>query len=223
MGGSFAQIGRGDPSWRGARSRGRFSPGACRPHSLVRYIRAGRLVSFTLHPLCVLLFSLLLFLAFFVSSAPALLRPTPSFPLCCPPLVLYTHNTLLAGPACRMPSVNPPYPSITLVTSISTGYSADTSRLPAYRASHSGRYHPYSRAHPSHYENHMVRACDSISPRVLLRHWTLIRVCVQSADNCRLSVPRPADFPAPAALKLRSGELKFCFPPSLSLCGYFIE
>lgn len=139
-------------------------------------------------------------------------------------LTSFLHtSTLLAGPACRMPSVRPPYPSFTLVMSSSTGNSADTSRLPAYRASHSGRYHPYSRAHPSHHENHMVRACDSISPRVLLRHWTLIRVCVQSADNCRLSVPRPADFPAPAALKLRSGELKFCFPPSLSLCGYFIE
>ena len=220
MGGSFAQIGRGDPSWRGARSRGRFSPGACRPHSLVRYIRAGRLVSFTLHPLCVLLFSLLLFLAFFVPPPPhtffSIFQSTPRY-------FLHKYNTLLAGPAYRMPSVNPPYPSFTLVMSSSTGNSADTSRLPAYRASHSGRYHPYSRAHPSHHENHMVRACDSISPRVLLRHWTLIRVCVQSADNCRLSVPRPADFPAPAALKLRSGELKFCFPPSLSLCGYFIE
>ena len=168
MGGYFAQKGRGHPSWRGARSRGRFSPGACRPHSLVRYIRAGRPVSFTLRPLCVLLFSLLLFLAFFVSSAPALLRPTPSFPFCCPPLVLYTHNTLLAGPACRMPSVNPPFPSFTLVMSNNMGNPADTSRLPTYRASHLGRFHPYPRAHPSYHESHMVRARRSILSRVSL-------------------------------------------------------
>ena len=140
---------------------------------------------------------------FFYFASP--LRPSllslalPRFlrPLCsCPPphtfffifqsnprSFLHKYSTLSAGPAYRMPSVNPPYPSFTLVMSSSTGNSADTSRLPAYRASHSGRYHPYSRAHPSHHENHMVRACDSISPRVLLRHWTLIRVCVQSADN----------------------------------------
>ncbi|ETW86248.1 hypothetical protein HETIRDRAFT_114852 [Heterobasidion irregulare TC 32-1] len=55
-----------------------------------------------------------------------------------------------------MPSVNPPYPSLALVMSSNTGNSADTSRLPAYRASHFERYHPDSRAHPSHHGNHMT-------------------------------------------------------------------
>ncbi|ETW86269.1 hypothetical protein HETIRDRAFT_449133 [Heterobasidion irregulare TC 32-1] len=57
-----------------------------------------------------------------------------------------------------MSSVRPPYPSFTLVMSsnMSTmSNPADTSRLPAYRASHLGRFHPYPRAHPSYHENYM--------------------------------------------------------------------
>lgn len=87
-------------------------------------------------------------------------------------LTSFLHtSTLLAGPACRMPSVRPPYPSFTLVMSsnMSTmSNPADTSRLPAYRASHLGRFHPYPRAHPSYHENHMVRARRSIFSRVSL-------------------------------------------------------
>ena len=110
-------------------------------------------------------------LSFFSSSSPSFILPTTSdtpprpHSLCSffspnratghSSFILHT-TTLSAGLACRMPSINPPYPSFTLVMSNNMGNSG-TSRPSAYRGSHSGRYHPYPRAYPSHYEDHMVR------------------------------------------------------------------
>ncbi|KAH9966582.1 hypothetical protein BC827DRAFT_677972 [Russula dissimulans] len=48
-----------------------------------------------------------------------------------------------------MPVPQPPYPSFTLVMSSAPFAAHDNLRLPAYRASHLARFHPYPRAHPS--------------------------------------------------------------------------
>ncbi|KAI0273543.1 hypothetical protein BC834DRAFT_966055 [Gloeopeniophorella convolvens] len=55
-----------------------------------------------------------------------------------------------------MPVPAPPYPSFTLVMTTSPFAAYDNMRLPAYRGSHLGRYHPYPRSHPSHHEEHMT-------------------------------------------------------------------
>jgi hypothetical protein len=57
-----------------------------------------------------------------------------------------------------MPFPLQPYPSFTLVMSTAPFAANDNMRLPAYRASHLIRFHPYSRAQPPpHHERLMVR------------------------------------------------------------------
>ncbi|KAI0005951.1 hypothetical protein BJV74DRAFT_7974 [Russula compacta] len=51
-----------------------------------------------------------------------------------------------------MPAPQPPYPSFTWVMSATPFAAHDNMRLPAYRASHLARFHPYPRAHPSLHE-----------------------------------------------------------------------
>ena len=64
-----------------------------------------------------------------------------------------------------MPIPLQPYPSFTLAMSSAPFTASDNMRLPAYRASHLVRFHPYSRAlpaHPSlHEERFMVRCVTS--------------------------------------------------------------
>ncbi|KAH9981375.1 hypothetical protein BGW80DRAFT_329636 [Lactifluus volemus] len=56
-----------------------------------------------------------------------------------------------------MPILHPPYPSFTLVMSSPPFAAHNNTRLPAYRASHPSRFHPYPRTHPSlHEEPHMA-------------------------------------------------------------------
>lgn len=60
-----------------------------------------------------------------------------------------------------MPRIDPPYPSFTFVLSKPLPRNDRSSRLPAYRASHMGRYHPYARVAPSQCQDRlMVRVCD---------------------------------------------------------------
>ena len=69
--------------------------------------------------------------------------------------LLYTSRPISTF-AC-MPLPQPPYPSFTLVMSSPQVAVYDNTRLPAHRASHQNRFHPYPRSHPSfHQERHLV-------------------------------------------------------------------
>jgi hypothetical protein len=82
-----------------------------------------------------------------------------------------------------MPLPRPPYPSFTLVMSSPQVAVYDNTRLPAYRASHQNRFHPYPRSHPSfHQERHMVH------PRFTQRS---SRLTLRS-DHRRLSFLHPS-------------------------------
>lgn len=60
-----------------------------------------------------------------------------------------------------MPRIDPPYPSFTFVLSKPLPRNDRSSRLPAYRASHMGRYHPYARVAPTQCQDRlMVRVRD---------------------------------------------------------------
>ncbi|KAI0374934.1 hypothetical protein BV20DRAFT_403133 [Pilatotrama ljubarskyi] len=60
-----------------------------------------------------------------------------------------------------MPRAEPPYPSISSVlSSPSQPRNARSSRLPAYRASHMGRFHPYPRAAPGRCQDWLMSTVD---------------------------------------------------------------
>ncbi|KAI0374931.1 hypothetical protein BV20DRAFT_1048933 [Pilatotrama ljubarskyi] len=60
-----------------------------------------------------------------------------------------------------MPRIDPPYPSITLVLSSPPQIrNTRSSRLPAYRASHMERYHPYPRVVPERCRDRLLRTVD---------------------------------------------------------------
>ncbi|KAI0362140.1 hypothetical protein OH77DRAFT_22459 [Trametes cingulata] len=60
-----------------------------------------------------------------------------------------------------MPRVDPPYPSITLVLSSPLQPRNNrSSRLPAYRASHMERFHPYPRVVPERCRDRLLRTVD---------------------------------------------------------------
>ncbi|KAL1944471.1 hypothetical protein VTO73DRAFT_2901 [Trametes versicolor] len=59
-----------------------------------------------------------------------------------------------------MPRIDPPYPSFTFVLSKPLPRNDRSSRLPAYRASHMGRYHPYARVAPSQCQDRLMTTID---------------------------------------------------------------
>ncbi|OJT04316.1 hypothetical protein TRAPUB_4950 [Trametes pubescens] len=59
-----------------------------------------------------------------------------------------------------MPRIDPPYPSFTFVLSKPLPRNDRSSRLPAYRASHMGRYHPYARVAPSQCQDRLMNTID---------------------------------------------------------------
>ncbi|KAI0831344.1 hypothetical protein BC628DRAFT_1336438 [Trametes gibbosa] len=59
-----------------------------------------------------------------------------------------------------MPRVDPAYPSFTLVLTAPQPRNPPTSRLPAYRAAHVGRYHPYARVVPGHCQDRLMNTVD---------------------------------------------------------------
>jgi hypothetical protein len=65
-----------------------------------------------------------------------------------------------------MPVLQPPYPSFTLVMSSAPFAANDNMRLPAYRASHLARFHPYPRAHPSHHEERLLVRLFILGPQL---------------------------------------------------------
>lgn len=102
---------------------------------------------------CPLIHSLFLF------RLKSLFYLTPFFlgsPLLSPhTLVSVTLHQLFHSLFC-MPVPQPPYPSFTLVMSSAPFAANDNMRLPAYRASHLARFHPYPRAHPSRHEERLL-------------------------------------------------------------------
>ncbi|KAI0362141.1 hypothetical protein OH77DRAFT_1515442 [Trametes cingulata] len=60
-----------------------------------------------------------------------------------------------------MPRVDPPYPSFAFVLSSTLEpRNARSSRLPAYRASHMGRFHPYPRVAPGRCTDRLMNTVD---------------------------------------------------------------
>ncbi|KAI0636932.1 hypothetical protein C8Q77DRAFT_535431 [Trametes polyzona] len=59
-----------------------------------------------------------------------------------------------------MPRIDPPYPSFTFVLTAPPPRTNASSRLPAYRASHMGRYHPYPRVAPGRCQDRLMNTID---------------------------------------------------------------
>ncbi|KAI0670344.1 hypothetical protein C8Q78DRAFT_1079322 [Trametes maxima] len=59
-----------------------------------------------------------------------------------------------------MSRVDPPYPSISSVLSFPQARNAQSSRLPTYRSTHMGRYHPYPRIVRTHCQERLLDAME---------------------------------------------------------------
>ncbi|KAI8998606.1 hypothetical protein BD414DRAFT_475552 [Trametes punicea] len=88
-----------------------------------------------------------------------------------------------------MTRVDPPYPSISYVLSNPQARNAQSSRLPAYRSTHVGRYHPYPRAEPGRYEDRIMVAGDRHEAEELALEGPLVvprrrvTTCVEMPDG----------------------------------------